>query len=354
VISLTPERISSLAEAAIAAPSADNRHVFRIEAKGDSLRLLGTTEFMSAPMSRRVLGLISIGAVAENLMVRAARLGLLLEPTWHLERHDSPLLVDFTCREVPGRNDPLDTAIEARHSNRRLRYRGPRLAPTEQERLVTEASVEGARIVWLDRSTQRRRALGLVRRAETERFRNQELHRELFVAIRFDLGWHSSAAEGLPPGSLELPWLERPAFSMLRHWRVQRIANAFGTHHVIGFRAADLPCRFAPHLCAITAEGDVDAAAAKAGRLLQRLWLLATRIGLSLQVFAAAPLYALEGATSIRPQLQRELARGWEELCPEGRPFAVVRLGYAKSPSTRAGRPSPAGMTAIEPSGRTG
>jgi hypothetical protein len=89
----------------------------------------------------------------------------------------------------------------------------------------------------------------------------------------------------------------------------------------------------------VTAAGPIELAAVNAGQLLQRLWLRATLAGLSLQVFAAAPLYALEGSTAISPDLRQELSTGWARLCPAGRPFAVFRMGHAAAPSVRASRP---------------
>ena len=337
---LTPEHILALAAAVVAAPSADNRHVVRMEATAGTLRLLATPDLLNAPSSRRMLGLLSVGAVTENLILRARRLGLQLEPRWHALGVDGPVLADFTCHRVPAVENPLEAAMELRHTNRRLRFGGPKLPPMAQAQLSAEcADLPGTHLCFLDEPELRRGALRLVRWAETERFRNQELHREMFDSIRFDVGWHRTAIEGLSPGSLEVPLLERPAFSLLRHWKVQRALNVVGAHHFIGFRAADLPCRLSPHLCAISAEGDLEAAAVSAGRLLQRVWLRTTLMDLSFQVFAASAIYALDGATAISTGLRQRLASGWNDIGIPGKPFIVFRLGRAKAVSLRAGRP---------------
>jgi len=339
---LSKAQFESLCAAAMAAPSADNKHVFRLESCADGLRVLATDEFLQARGSRRILGLISLGAALQNLQIRGAALGIRLEAAWHIgDGVGSRLIAGLSARTMAAASEPLESALEARHSNRRLRFTGPVLSPAEQHRFAQEsASVEGADLVWLDTPASRSRSLRLIRRAESERFRNEELHRELFGSIRFDVGWHASASEGLPAGALELPVFERPAFLALRRWPVQRIANILGVHRFIGLRAADLPCRLAPHLCVVTATGPVEVAAVNAGRLLQRLWLRATLLGWSFQVFAASPLYALEGSTSISQELRDALATGWAELCPAGRAFVVFRMGHAAAPSVRAGRPS--------------
>jgi hypothetical protein len=337
---LTTQRLQVLAAAATAAPSADNRHVFRLEARGDSLHLIATRDWPNAPPGRRILGLISIGAVAENLVLRAGRLGMHLDEHWRLDEATGPELARFDCRDAAVVQDPLEAAIELRHSNRRLRFHGPCLPPDARDEISKSAQgIERTRLVWLDAAAARQQALRLIRWAETERFGNQALHREMFDSIRFDAGWTGTVSEGLPPGALELPWFERPAFAALRHWGVQRAANLMGAHRWIGARAADLPCRLAPHLCAIAAEGDIATGAVLAGRSMERVWLQATKRRLAVQVFAASPLYAMKGCAPIGEALVHRLASEWSRLCVHGRPYLVLRMGYAKPPSVRAGRP---------------
>lgn len=338
---LTLEQLTSLAEAAIAAPWADNRRAFRLQPHGaGGLQLFATPDLQHAAPTRRILGMLAIGAVVENLTIRAARPGLHLAPNWQIESENGSLLAEFVCSPAAVVDHPLEAAIDRRHSNRRLIFRGPRLELAARERMSAQAStVDGTALVWLDEPEQRRRAVGLIRSAETERFRNQELHRELFDSIRFDLGWHASACDGLSPGSLELPRLEQLGFSALRHWWVQRAANLVGAHRLIGLRSADLPCRLAPHLCAIVAQGEDEPAAIQAGRLLQRVWLQATLLGLSVQMYAASTIYALDKSTAIGEALRGRLASGWKELCPHARPFIVFRMGRATQPSAPATRP---------------
>jgi hypothetical protein len=160
----------------------------------------------------------------------------------------------------------------------------------------------------------------------------------MFDSIRFDVGWESSSTVGLPPGSLALPPLERPLFSLLRHWPVQRAANLFGAHHLIGMRGAALPCRLAPHLCAVAAEGSIAGACINSGRMMQRTWLRATQLGLACQVYAAAALYALTDGNWVSEHLRSRLSQGWKGLVPAGNPYLVIRMGFAPAPTVRTDR----------------
>jgi hypothetical protein len=336
---LTAERLDQLARAANAAPSADNRHVFRLSVDGDKLYVWANDAFHRPPAHRRLLALLSVGAVLENLELRAARLGVALHTTLapEIERR-GPIACMEACLAEPELHNPLEASMDRRQSNRRLIYRGARLAPPQQAELAQQAAVQDAALEWLDTALRRRKALALLRSAESERFRNRVLHRELFDSIRFDLLWDAEADVGLPLGALGLPAPERLGFKLLRQWPVQKLGNALGLHRFIGFRAADLPCRLAPHVVAVTTAGAGDHDAISAGRVLQRAWLGATARGLACQVFAAPGLYTQEVASDVRPAVRVKLLEGWNLLCPGRAVWAVMRMGEAAPVPVRAKR----------------
>jgi hypothetical protein len=357
MIALTAERLDHLARAANAAPSADNRHVFRLSVDGDRLSIWASDAFHQPPAHRRLLALMSVGAVLVNMKLRAARLGLALEPTLGSVIEPRGLIVCLDARSAePELGNPLEAAIDLRHSNRGLIYRATGLAASQLAEFAGQAAgTEGASLEWLDTPPRRRKALSLLRAAETERFRNPVLHKELFDSIRFDVGWDANADVGLPPGTLGLPVPERLGFKLLRHWPVQRAGNVLGLHRLIGFRAADLPCRLAPHLAAVTTPGAGDHGAIRAGQALQRAWLGATALGLSCQVFAAPGLYAQDIARDVRPAGRRQLLDGWNLLCSGRTVWAVMRMGRAAPPPVRARRgPSSALWMNVKAANRTG
>ena len=68
---LSQEDFLAIVEAGIQAPSADNRHPLLFDQVGDVVRVWGNDEFRGAPFHRRILSLLSLGAVAENMVLRA-------------------------------------------------------------------------------------------------------------------------------------------------------------------------------------------------------------------------------------------------------------------------------------------
>lgn|SRR5574340_482075 len=334
-----PSSMAAILQAGLWAPSADNRHPFRFEVTEHAIRLWGTEDLLQAPLHRRILSLISLGAVVENMCLEAARLGFTLTPRFLPVDVPPALIVDIACEASPPCDDPLAAAIRLRCTNRRF-FHGPALADVEREALAAQvAAVAGVRMQWLDGKNLRKQALRLIRMAETERFGSRPLHQELFSAVRFDAGWHQAPAEGLAPGSLEIERPLRPLFARLRHWPVMRLLKLAGAHHLIGMRAGFVPCLTSPHLGVILASGEIEFAAIRAGRAFERLWLESSLRGLALQPLAASAIMTLPDYGGVSADVRRALQEGWADIAPGLQPFMVFRLGHAGAPSLRSARP---------------
>jgi len=344
---LDPQQLRFVLESAILAPSADNKHRIRFSGDGDELHILGTDpELPPAGSYRRVLALLSLGALAENAIIAATRFGVgtSIDLLPEQSRPDTLLRLRFNPNHLETVEESLWRVIPDRQTNRRLRFRGPRLTSDQQAALEQRCSDEhGTRLVWLDEPPLRRAALKLLRMAESERFRNPILHEELFSSIRFDAGWETSTEEGLPPGALGIEVPLRPFFSRLESWPIMRALTRAGVHHALGLRAADLPCRLAPHLVILSIQAQTDSASFAAGRSLERVWLDLTQFGFAVQPMAAAALYAMPTSTSdgIPQNLQRNLADAWIRLLPESQPLIALRIGHSMEMPVRTSRPPP-------------
>lgn len=339
---ISPRDLQRILECAILAPSADNQHRIRFSVTDGVLSIWGIEPELPRIVYRRALNLLSLGAVIENIAIAASDSGLaaVLLP----ESGDPGLLarIRFERQALRSELASLCTAIPLRHTNRRLRFRGPPLTAGERETLDRAVrDIPDCTLVWLQRPEQRRPIVRLLQRAESERFHVRSLHEEIFSSIRFEAGWRSSTAEGLPPGALGIEMPMRPLFTLLRHWPVMQAANALGMHHLLGFRSAALPCALAPDLLLITVKTTDDAATVNAGRALQRTWLGLTQLGRAVQPLPAAALYALPGTCQgeIPARLHGRLAAGWKRhATPDTVPLMVLRIGQAPSTVT-AGRP---------------
>lgn len=335
------ERILEIARSGVLAPSADNQHVFRFELGQDCIRLWPTAGFTTATaLHRRVLSLMSLGAVVENMRLRAGELGLVTDVGWFPAGGSNGPIAHLKLHAIDAAPvDALATAIPARHTNRRM-YSGPGLSVDEAAQLNQAVSpVADVHLIWLQ-GALRRRALGLIWRAESERFRRKSLHEELFSSIRFDLSWHETADRALPPGALEVEAPMRPLFKAMRRWGLMRPLTWLGVHHLLGLRAGWLPCWQAPALGVLASRLPPEQGAIPVGAAFERLWLRATLSNLSLQPMAASAVLPLQASADdgASEQLRATLASGWQAIAPGTTPLMVFRLGRAKPPTITSGR----------------
>jgi hypothetical protein len=199
--------------------------------------------------------------------------------------------------------------------------------------------VAGTQLIWLQ-GEPRRRALGLVWRAESERFLRKDLHHAVFSSVRFDLPWDQNANWSLPPGALEIEPPMRPMFKMLRHWALMRPLTWLGVHRLLGLRAGWLPAWQAPALGLLVSTLPVEQGAVAVGAALERLWLQADTLNIAVQPLAASavlmqPSHDSDGASDA---LRATLAAGWQTIAPGAVPLMVVRMGRAVKPTMRSGR----------------
>lgn len=334
------EQLDFILQSAILAPSADNRHRIRFQVDADTITIHCTEKLQYAHGYKRVLVLMSLGAVVENLAIAASRFGMEAQ-TLLSGSAQNGFSIQIRLNSSHEPVNPLWEAIPLRHTNRRIRFRGPKLSDAEISSISSNLSAyPETQLLWLNASKQRNQVLQLMRRAETERFSNPILHEELFSAIRFDVGWNATCELGLPPGALAVEAPMRPLFAMLRHWPLMKISKLLGTHYILGFRACGLPCRLAPNLGILTVKDTSDQALFNTGRSFQRLWLSLTKQGRVLQAFPASALYALDGATQegVTGQLHTALKQGWDTLLQGKTPLMLFRTGYAPPININAGR----------------
>ena len=336
----TPIDLWSIIQAGVLAPSADNQHCFELQTTRDRILLFGSERYLAAPYHKKVLSLISFGAVVENMTIRAAHLGYRADVLWQPDETSPALIAELRLSRNEATDTALDSAISARHTNRRILFRGPRLSEADlAEFKQVLSTLDGVTLDFFDTGKPHAELLRLIRIAEAERFNTKSLHADLFSAVRFDVGWHASAESGLPPAALAVEPGARWAFSQLRRWPVMNALRRIGFHHALGFRAGYLPCRLAPHLGVVTTTLPIEQGALAVGRAMERVWLKTEALGLAFQPFAGAALLSLAQYHEVPAATGEALRRGWKKLTDEI-PMMVFRLGRASPPAIRTSRPA--------------
>lgn len=346
--------------AGIAAPSADNSQPWRFAWHGDELDLrIDADRSGGVSDTRYVLSDLAAGACLENMVIHGSSLGYVAEVQTFPDPDDELWVARIRWQrnaEAEQRGEPLAAAIESRHTDRRFPWHGP-IAAAVQDRLNAQAQrIPGPRLDWAESADEKKAALGIIRQAETLRFKSPTLHAELFSSVRFSAGWHGTCEEGLAPAALAVEAPMRPLFQMMRRPGVMATFNRLGAASMLGWRSAWLPIRLSPGLCLLVVPSSARADVLAGGRALQRVWLQATVDGLSVQPYAAAGVLSL-GFVPVERAFELPLSRLASSLsrwCGTGQGLVFLRLGHARSPLRDcSGRRPPAsfGVSPQDPNG---
>lgn len=283
-------QILEILSAGIQAPSADNSQPWKFRVVPGAIHVFYDVSrlgmFFDYALSATYM---SLGAVCENMVLHAGKLGLDAEVDLCV---DQPLEVGhvfslrFSQRNVA--YDPLADAIPERATNRFLYRRRCDVAGSVLADIAHAISPgQGCRVVWAHDPVARRQLGRAVFQSDLVRFTHPLIHRGFHDTLRFgrdvEISNDGLAAETL---GIERPML--PLLRMLRPWGLAHLLNRVGLHYFMAWRGGLLPMWASSQHGTIIASSQVDYF--DMGRAFERVWLAATRAGLAFQPLGALPL----------------------------------------------------------------
>lgn len=339
--------IAEILSAARWAPSGDNAQPWRFELLGDDAVAVRLTKPDADNVYEYRNGeplLLAGGMLLESLRIAATAHGRTME--WRHEGSGWPDRIVVRFAPVPGLEvDVLNSYLGLRSVNRR-RYR---MRPLDEQEQAALKGALGDRLVldWYPRLLQRGQFAWLSARATDIRLRAPET----FPTHQRVVDWQRMLSPtGVPAGALGLgrPTLVLMRWAM-RSWPRMRILNGFGSTAV-----AAVQMDFAPILASaacFTVRLARSAPAAEdhvpslllAGQHLQRFWLTATRLGLSLQPLLAMLIFADYGegkpAFTVNAAVQNKsaaLARSFRQTLGAGASDFIFAGRIGEPRATRA------------------
>ena len=288
------ERVLDLARWA---PSGDNSQPWRFEITGDeTARITFDASNLQNPYEYNAAepGKFALGALLETLSIAATRHHR--KAGWTLDTGDGIRVGIKLGKAIDAAEDPLCDYIRSRSVDRRpysLR------ALTAKQKAELEASVgPGFRIVWREEASARMQ----VARLNAIATRIRLLTRSCFEAHRKNIDWTSKFPRtGMPAAAIGLD----PLATMLMRWslsswrRMQVMGKLLGGVLWSQVQLDFLPGLFsAAHFAVVPAgphdEDELQCQIA-AGRAIQRFWLTAARLGLTLQPGFAPLIFGYYG-----------------------------------------------------------
>lgn len=341
-------QVLDLISAGIQAPSADNSQPWRFRTTPGEIHVFYDASrlgmFFDYALSATYM---SLGAVCENMVLQAGKLGLDAEVRQSV---DQPMDAGhvFTLRLSKRQvvYDPLADAIPARATNRFLYRRKPDVAESVLADIAHALTPgQGRRVVWAHDPVARKQLGRAVFQSDLVRFTHPLIHRGFHDTLRFghdvEISNDGLAAETL---GIERPML--PLLRMLRPWGLARLLNAVGLQYFMAWRGGLLPMWASSRIGAIIASPQVDYF--DMGRALERVWLAATRAGLAFQPLGALPLLLFRwqdqtdaGLSEQHKARLRQADAGWRaatDAAASDQLVMIFRVGYALNDAPRSRR----------------
>ena len=288
---------------------------------------------------------LALGGLLETLEIAARGRGLECKISRHMDQPETRPTFDVVLHEAPVEPDPLEHVIRARCTQRRPMQRRPL---GDRERHALEASVgEGYRVIWLEGKANLRRMAKLLFDNAKIRLTTPEAYPVHSSIIEWDAQFSADRipdrAVGMDPVGLRLMrWA-------LQSWRRVDFLNTYLGGTLLPRLQLDvLPALNCAAHFMIVAEQPLDTLDdyIAGGRVMQRFWLTATRLGLQFQpeqtplIFASYVYHDIPfSAQQSSLQRARRLTRNLEALfgepaCRQG--VYMGRVGFGPAPTARS------------------
>lgn len=294
-LSLDASTLEALLEAALRAPSGANEQPWSWSVHGPNLWLVGRNRFGESLLNYGdVATHLAVGAATENLVLRAHQLGLSVKLVRPPERGKVAAIgFRFFRGNAPPDGceshlyDALSSCIGGRHTNRRRISGGPLESDVLGALCAAAASISGCHLQFAtDRSAVAELA-DVTGRAERIRMLHPAGHGDMMREIRWTPEEAEATRDGIDLRTIDLSASELAGLKMLRSPGVPPLLKRWrGGRGLEKLTRSSLLASSAVGLLLVTRQ--TLPARVDAGRALERVWLLATQRGLSLQPHTAA------------------------------------------------------------------
>jgi hypothetical protein len=338
-------KYQKIIEAAICAPSGDNCQPWNFTIENGRIHLFNLPDKDTSLFNfQQRASLVAHGAVLENIHIASSALGFQAKFSCFPQAGNDNLIAAITLEETHPRDEPLYPYISLRTTNRRP-YRPTPLTEEERGTISNAVGTAGAGKVVLLEDDQSKKALSEVIGFNDKLvFENPQLHSFLFDHVRWNDKEARSTRDGLDIKTLELAPPDALAFRLFKNYSLLQTLNTFGVSKIVAKNAQKLSLS-ASAIGLITTAGSTPHDYLDVGRILQRIWLEATRLGLSLQLMTGITFLmqrVMEGMTQeVSPTHVGLIKKARDTIYStcgiKNEILAVMfRVGHGDPPSTRS------------------
>ncbi|MBI5529986.1 MAG: hypothetical protein HY918_00595 [Candidatus Doudnabacteria bacterium] len=283
------EKITKILTEANFAPSGDNCQPWKFKITPNGLLLFNLPEKDKSVYNfNQKAAYISHGAFIENIKIAALAHGLKTTINLFPDIKNPDLVAELDFSPSNGEIDNLYEFIEKRHTNRKPYLAKPISENQLSELLNLKVDSFDGKIVMVTAREHIKTLAQLLSINEKIVLQNKKLHQFLFGNI-------SWGQEGLQKNdkmfikTLEMNPLQQFVFKLCSSWKIMNFFDKFGLAKFISKENSKIYSNSGAIGAIITSKNS-KTDFVQGGRLLQRTWLLATSMGLSLQPLAGMAL----------------------------------------------------------------
>jgi hypothetical protein len=345
---LTPHIIDTLLTAGSLAPSGGNIQPWKVDVHKDTLSITIAKERSGGALDvHHFASIFALGSFVENIEIAAKSVGIL--PIVVFEDSDDPFLitVNVICTTSGSsfiEDKELATSIPLRMTNRGMSD-GTLLSPETIESLETHIKEKNPSFTFQAVKTNSDKNIVAEILGKTDRIRNcnEKIFEEMMYELRWSLEEAEQTKDGIDVHTLELP---KNVYIMLQLLKNKPNIRAVFPKTI--YEQMALPVLLSSsHLCCIyTKHQPTHITFFEAGRVVESMWLCATRMELSIHPWTVLPFFLLrvllQPGSVFSNQESKEILFLREELMnvftlsEEDTPLFIFRLFKGKLPTARA------------------
>lgn len=333
------------------APSGDNTQPWNFSINETTIKLFNTMVDESYVYDFRGIGtLVSLGAIIENIVITASHFGYESSVSLHPNKNDSTHIANIVLiKHIETKKDSLYPYITKRITNRKKYHDTPLSSEQKKSLINVPEKLKIGAIKIIDDYTKKNYLAKLLNNNEKLLFRNKLLHDGLFGYFRWTKKEADEEKDGLYVKTLEFSFTDILMLRFLKSWTFAKIFRVLGLSKIMSWKVAR-KYKASAAICAITVKGNSDEDFLNGGRVLERVWLKATQLGLSVQPAFGLVLLGqrvqsnkAEMFSSEQIILIKDVFKKLNDVFETGDDTIamILRIGIGDNPSARSNRKIP-------------
>lgn len=274
--------IKKIISAGVCAPSGDNSQPWRFRVKGDIIESYNLPEKDNPIFNYKQRGShVAHGALLENMIIAAAEFGYTTKVDLFPDATNPSFISRLTLKKDVVDKDILYSSISKRSINRK-KYSDTLLTSDQKKNLLDTVQEIGGGKIYLVDDPEKKKIFGTaVSQNETVMLENEHLHNYFFRDVRWTEKEELEHKNGLYLKTMELPPPAVLIFKILSNWKRAVLLNKIGISKFIAKQnAVGYSSGSVVGLITVSSLGTPEEFIL-AGRLMERLWLKAGKLGLS-------------------------------------------------------------------------